>query len=113
MSDLVEVEVTCPDIATARNVARACLEARLAACANILPGVESLFHWEGEIAGEAEVLLRLKAQSARFDALAEVITRAHPYDLPAIVALAVRHAGPGVQAWVENETGGRPAGESV
>ncbi|MCC6007601.1 MAG: divalent-cation tolerance protein CutA [Rhodobacteraceae bacterium] len=113
MTGLLEVEVTCPDADVARDIARACLSARLAACANILPGVESLFHWQGDIAAEGEALLRLKSQEAHFDALAAMIARHHPYDLPAITALSVRRAGPRVQGWVEAETGGRAAAESL
>ncbi len=101
--ELIELEVTCPDTDSARAVARAVLQARLAACANIVTGVESLFHWQGRIDSETEALLRLKAPASAFDALCAVITRHHPYDLPAITALAVARAGPGVGDWVAAE----------
>jgi periplasmic divalent cation tolerance protein len=103
MTELIEVEVTCPDEDSARHVARAALDARLVACANILPGVESLFHWQGQIDSETEVLLRMKAAGAHFDALCAIITGHHPYDLPAITALPVAAIGPGVADWVATE----------
>lgn len=104
----IEVEVTCPDVAIARHLARAVLEAGLVACANILPGVESFYHWQGRIESDGEVLLRLKARLGAFDALAALITRLHPYDLPAIVALPVIASGPGYETWLrDSTTGGR------
>ncbi|CUX82941.1 MAG: periplasmic divalent cation tolerance protein [Roseibaca calidilacus] len=103
MTGLIEVEVTCPDEESARQIARAALDARLVACANILPGVESLFHWQGQIDSETEVLLRMKAPDARFDRLCTVIAAHHPYELPAITALPLAAIGPGVADWVATE----------
>jgi periplasmic divalent cation tolerance protein len=103
MTGLIEVEVTCPDEDSARQIARAALEARLVACANILAGVESLFHWQGQIDSETEVLLRMKASAARFDAICTVISEHHPYELPAITALPLAAIGPGVAEWVAAE----------
>lgn len=103
MTGLIEVEVTCPDEDSARQIARAALGARVVACANILAGVESLFHWQGQIDSESEVLLRMKAPDARFDAICAVITDHHPYELPAITALPLAAIGPGVADWVATE----------
>ena len=103
----VDVEVTCPDAASARRIARAALQGGLVACANILPGVESLFRWQGRIESEAEVLLRLKTRLGAFDALAELIMRLHPYDQPAIVALPLRALGPGVEDWLRDSISAR------
>lgn len=111
MAGVIEIEVTCPGSAVARDIARACLEARAIACANILPGVESLFRWDGKVAVETEVLLRMKTQSGHFDTVCGLIARNHPYELPAIVAVPVLRAGPGVARWVADETGGALPGE--
>ena len=82
----------------------------MVACANILPEVESLYHWQERIESDGEVLLRLKARLGTFDALAALITRLHPYDLPAIVALPVIASGPGADAWLrDSSTCGRGA----
>lgn len=104
---MIEVEVNCPDAETARHIARAAVEAALAACANILPGVESIYLWQGRIETEPEVALRLKSRAERFDALCTLITRLHPYDLPAIVALPVLAANPGYGEWLREGTGGQ------
>ncbi len=102
--DLLEVEVTCPDTDSAREIARAAVDARLAACGNIIGGVESVYRWQGAVESAPEVLLRLKARDGVFDALAALIVQRHPYDQPAIVALSVRAAGPGTEEWLRSET---------
>ncbi|MBN2759469.1 MAG: divalent-cation tolerance protein CutA [Rhodobacteraceae bacterium] len=103
MTGLIEVEVTCPDDDSARQIARAALQARLVACANIVADVESLFHWQGQIDSETEVLLRMKAPAALFDAICAVIAAHHPYELPAITALPLAAIGPGVAEWIAAE----------
>ncbi|MGY6696539.1 MAG: divalent-cation tolerance protein CutA [Roseinatronobacter sp.] len=102
--ELYEVEVTCPDRDSARAIAQACLKARRVACANLLPKVESLFCWQGQIDSESEVLLRMKTPRGNFDEVCALIRANHPFDLPAIIALAVKDAGPGVADWVAAET---------
>ncbi len=99
-----EIEVTCPDKDSARAIATACLKARLVACANLLPKIESLFCWQGQIDSESETLLRLKTPARNFDAACALITAHHPYTLPAIVALPLRAMGPGVADWIASET---------
>ena len=103
---MIEVEVSCPDAETARRIARAAVEAGLAACANILPGVESIYLWQGRIEAEPEVALRLKSRGACFEALCALITRLHPYDLPAIIALPLVAANPGYGEWLREGMSG-------
>ncbi len=102
--DILEIEVTCPDKDSARGIARACLKARLVACANLLPKVESLFCWQGQIDSESEVLLRMKARAGHFEQVADCIRSHHPYTLPVIIALPAMRLGPGVADWVAEET---------
>lgn len=104
---MIEVEVNCPDADTARRIAQGAVQAGLAACANILPGVESIYLWQGRVNAEPEVALRLKSRGACFTALCALITRLHPYDLPAIVALPVLGANPGYGDWLREGTGGQ------
>lgn len=86
---MLHVATTCPDLDTARTLARAALQARLSACANILPGVVSLFHWQGQIDEQTEVQLVLKTTEAQRAALVDLIGQSHPYDLPVITWEAV------------------------
>lgn len=102
--ELIELEVTCPDMAAAEAVARAALEGRLAACANILPGLRSLYRWEGRIEDEPELVVRMKTRAALFDRLAAAVAAVHPYDVPAILALPILRASPDYAAWVVAET---------
>jgi periplasmic divalent cation tolerance protein len=86
------VLVTAPDLKTARALAKAALQARLAACANLVPKVESHYWWQGRLESGTEVLLMLKAPKARAAALEKLILGTHPYDTPEILALPL-HAG--------------------
>lgn len=86
------VLVTAPDLKTARALARAALEARLIACANLVPRVESHYWWQGRIEQGAEVLLVLKTTRARLAALEKLVLARHPYDTPEFLVLPL-HAG--------------------
>lgn len=83
------VLVTAPDLKTARALARAALSARLIACANLVPKIESHYWWQGNIESSAEVLLVLKVPKSRLVALEKLILARHPYDTPEFLALPV------------------------
>ncbi|MDG4648261.1 divalent cation tolerance protein CutA [Roseibacterium sp. SDUM158017] len=101
---MIHVTTTCATLDDARALARAALEARLAACANVTPGIVSLFHWQGEVQEETEVALTFKTTEARRGALVALIARAHPYDLPVITWDEVA-ATPEAAGWCQDETG--------
>jgi periplasmic divalent cation tolerance protein len=84
------VLVTAPDLKTARRLARAALEARLIACANILPKIESHYWWQGKIERGAEVLLLLKTTAGRIAKLEKLILSKHPYDTPEFIVLSLQ-----------------------
>ena len=88
-TDCLVVLVTCPSRAVGRRIARAVVTQRLAACVNLLPGVESTFRWEGKIDRSREALLLIKTTSRRFAQLTRALTRLHPYAVPEIIALPV------------------------
>lgn len=81
------VLVTAPDLKIARTLAKAALQARLIACANLVPKIESHYWWQGKIESGAEVLLVLKAQQSKLDALEKLILAKHPYDTPEFLVL--------------------------
>ena len=81
------VLVTAPDLKTARALAKAALQARLIACANLIPRIESHYRWQGKIESGTEVLLVLKTQKSRLPALEELILTKHPYDTPEFLVL--------------------------
>ena len=80
--------ITTPDPETAQAIAKACVEARLAACANILPQMQSVYRWEGNIEMDNESVLILKTRTELFGALQQKVAALHPYDVPAIFATA-------------------------
>lgn len=88
-SDYLVVLMTAPDMESARALACALVEKRLAACVNILPGVTSFYRWEGRLQEDAEVLLLAKTHRQRLEALQAEIRAVHPYQVPEIIALPV------------------------
>ena len=81
------VLVTTPDLKTARALAKAALSARLIACANLVPKIESHYRWQGKIESGAEVLLILKTQKSKLAALEKLVLAKHPYDTPEFLVL--------------------------
>src|ERR1039457_3565463 len=81
------VLVTMPDLKTARALAKAALSARLIACANLVPKIESHYWWQGKVESSAEVLLILKTQKSRLSALEKLVLAQHPYDTPEFLVL--------------------------
>lgn len=92
-----------PDAASARVAASALLDERLIACANLVPGLQSLFRWNGERSESSECGVLLKTSAARRARAMERIAAIHPYDTPAITAWAVDADG-ATLAWLEAET---------
>ncbi|MGA2801208.1 MAG: divalent-cation tolerance protein CutA [Verrucomicrobiota bacterium] len=81
------VLVTAPNLKTARALAKAALKARLIACANLVPKIESHYRWHGKIESGAEVLLILKTQKSKLAALEKLTLARHPYDTPEFIVL--------------------------
>lgn len=104
--DIRIVRFTCPDVETARRIGRLVVDRRLAACANIIGGVMSVYRWMGEIAEDEEVLVELKSREEFVESLFTAIVSLHPYQQPAIEVIALDGAGRGVAAWIKAETGG-------
>ncbi|PWU10470.1 MAG: divalent-cation tolerance protein CutA [Verrucomicrobia bacterium] len=86
-SNFLIVLVTAPDLRTARKLARAALEAKLVACANLIPKIESHYWWGGKMEKSSEVLLLLKTTRPRLKALQKLILAHHPYDTPEFIVL--------------------------
>lgn len=81
------VLVTAPDLKTARALARAALSARLIACANLIPKLESHYRWRGKIESAEEVLLVMKTAKVKLAALEKKILSLHPYETPEFLVL--------------------------
>lgn len=95
---------TCPDEATAHGIARALVDERLAACVSVLPGMHSVYRWQGRIEDAREVLILVKTMDARLDTLRERILALHPYELPEVIAVEVAAGLPAYLDWIAGET---------
>lgn len=98
--DCVVVLVTAPDLKTARGLARAALKARLAACVNLVPRLESHYWWQGKLERGAEVLLVFKTTRARLAALEKLILARHPYDTAEFLVLPLVSGADRYLAWL-------------
>ncbi len=102
--DILLVLTNLPDAASAEALARRLVEARLAACVNILAPCRSVYRWQGAVESADEVPLLIKVPRAGYAALETAIRAAHPYELPEIVAVPVSVGLPAYLDWVRVET---------
>jgi len=107
------VYATAGDAAEALRIGRAVVEERLAACANIIDGMRSVYRWEGVVQEAGEAVLILKTTDDRLGALIARVKDLHSYDCPCIEALPVVAGNQGFLDWVANETHGRPARDAA
>lgn len=103
------VLVACPDAPCADALARALVEARHAACVQVLPGVRSTYRWEGAVEQADEVLLLAKTTPAAWPGLRDAVAARHPYAVPEILAVPASDGLPAYLAWLAAETGPAPA----
>jgi periplasmic divalent cation tolerance protein len=96
------VLVTAPNLKTGRKLARAALTARLVACANLIPRIESHYWWQGRLEAGAEVLLVMKTTTARLPALEKLVVAQHPYDTPEFVVLPISRGNKRYLDWVQD-----------
>ena len=99
------VFVTAPDLKTARRLAQAALRARLIACANLIPRVESHYRWQGKIERSAEVLLLMKTTTARLARLEKLIVAEHPYDTPEFIVVPLSGGNQRYLDWLSQSCG--------
>jgi periplasmic divalent cation tolerance protein len=92
--------VTAPNLKTARTLAKAALEAKLIACANLIPKVESHYRWQGKIESVPEVLMILQTAKTRLAALEKLISAKHPYDTPEFLVLPLKAGSRKYLAWL-------------
>lgn len=93
--------VTAPNVATARKLANKALEAKLAACVNLVPKVESHYWWQGKLETSAEVLMLLKTDKRCLPALEKLLLANHPYDTPEILAVSLDSGTPKYLEWIK------------
>ncbi len=99
------VFITASSVDEARNLAQRILEKHLAACVNIVPGLESHYWWQDKLESASEVQMIIKSSAEHFEALAEIIRWHHSYECPEIVAITPTEMSPEYQAWWESNCG--------
>jgi periplasmic divalent cation tolerance protein len=104
MEEPLVVLTTVGENFDAAGLARALVDARLAACVNIIPAVQSVYRWEGAIHDDREQLLLIKTTTARLDELRETLLARHPYDVPELIVLAPREMSEKYLAWLLEST---------
>jgi periplasmic divalent cation tolerance protein len=95
---------TCPDADSATRLADALVGERLAACVNVVPGLRSVYRWQGAIEHNDETLLLIKTSRDRLDALTVRLRDLHPYELPEVVAVEVAGGLSTYLDWVAEQT---------
>jgi periplasmic divalent cation tolerance protein len=104
VTQAVVVLVTCPSTEKAAEIARVLVEERLAACGNVVPGIRSIYRWEGKVHDDVEALLFLKTVPGRFEALRQRVESLHPYQVPEVIALPVEAGHAGYLDWIAEST---------
>lgn len=89
----------------ARKIAHALVEARLAACVNIIPRIESVYRWEGKVETAEEWLLIIKTTASNFGPAFDLVKRLHSYDLPECIAIAIEDGSADYLNWIEQSVG--------
>jgi periplasmic divalent cation tolerance protein len=104
MTETVLCYVTCSDLPEARRIGEAAVESRLAACANILPGMQTIYRWQGSVEQGSEVVLILKTRRTLAEPLGALVREAHSYECPCFVVLPIAGGNPAYLAWIAQET---------
>ena len=101
MTDVLVVLSTFADQETATRVTRELVERELVACVNILPGITSLYQWEGKLCEEQEVLVLLKSNQKTYPQLEATLQELHPYDEPEVIVLPLQAGSEGYLKFVQ------------
>ena len=103
MTDYIVVMVTAP-AEEAPELAKTIVEERLVACVNIVPGLRSLYWWEGKVEDEPEVLCIMKTRSNLFEPLRDRVRELHSYEVEEIIALPILAGNPPYLDWIKRNT---------
>jgi periplasmic divalent cation tolerance protein len=104
MSMYLTVFCTVPDPQTAQRIAQAVVHEGLAACVNLLPGVTSVYRWQGELQESVELLLIIKTRRERYEVLEARIKELHPYEVPEIIAHKIEVGLGSYLEWIAQST---------
>ena len=103
LNKLLVVVTSLPNTETAKNLARALVDARMAACVQLMGGIQSIYRWEGKICEASETLLSAKTVADKWMHVSNFIKSHHPYDLPEVIAYAPEKYEAQYGKWVQAE----------
>ncbi|XP_062543538.1 divalent-cation tolerance protein CutA-like isoform X2 [Armigeres subalbatus] len=92
--------VTTPNANSAKELARKLVERKLAACVNIIPGLTSIYEWEGKINEDQEILLMIKTRTTRIDELSKFVRENHPYSVAEVISVPIENGNPPYLDWL-------------
>jgi len=104
MAEPLVVFITVPSKEEGECIGKTLVEENLAACVNIIPHVESIFHWEGEMCQEGEMILIVKSTRENLESLTQRVKELHSYQVPEIIALPIVGGSEDYLKWLEQET---------
>ncbi|MDP4584130.1 MAG: divalent-cation tolerance protein CutA [Verrucomicrobiales bacterium] len=103
--DIITLITTFADAETARQIGTQLVESQLVACVNVLPGVESIFRWQGEVQLDAEAIALIKTTRGRLEELEAWLQTYHPYEVPEILVLTPESGSARYLQWVRESVG--------
>ena len=103
-SDFIVVYITAPNQEEAQSLAQALVKEKLAACVNIIPGIQSVYQWDNAIQTDQELLLICKSRTERFEALSKRVQALHSYDVPEIISIPLQNGSEPYLNWVRDNT---------
>ena len=104
MSDALIVFVTVPSAEDASRIGESLVSEKLAACVNVVPGIESIYRWEGKVTRDAEWLLIIKTTGERFEEMERRVKALHVYTTPEVVALKISRGSDDYLKWLREAT---------
>ena len=103
-SDFIVVYITAPNQEEAQSLAQALVTEKLAACVNIIPGIQSVYQWDNAVQTDQELLLICKTRTERFEALNKRVQALHSYDVPEIISIPLQNGSEPYLNWVRDNT---------
>jgi periplasmic divalent cation tolerance protein len=108
MTGHIVVLVTVPSPEEGERIAKSLVEKRLAACVNIVPGLRSIYHWQGKVCDDKELLLVAKTSEPLFERFEQEVKSLHSYKVPEIIALPIVRGSKEYLSWIDENTGLNP-----
>ena len=102
--EFVLIYSTFPDAKSAETIGRECVEQKLAACVNIIPGMRAIYEWQGKVQIDEEVVVLFKTTQQLQQALIEKLSSLHPYEIPALIGFKASHIEEKYMSWLDAQT---------